>query len=204
MQKTQDETELLEALRSSDRVAFAHLVEAYENQVYNLALKLLHDEDEAEDVLQETFLSAYRGLATFEGRSKLSTWIYRIATNASLMRLRKHKYQAATISLDEPIDLGDWQPIPRELVDWSGVPDEVLLSEEARQMMDEAIADLPETLHVVFVLRDIEDLSAADTGEILDLSIPAVKSRLHRARLMLRERLASYYSERIVKRVSDG
>ena len=203
MQKTQDENELLEALRSGDRAAFARLVEAYESQVYNLALKLLHDEDEAEDVLQETFLSAYRGLATFAGRSKLSTWIYRIATNASLMRLRKHKHQAATISLDESTDLGDGQPIPRELMDWSGVPDDVLLSEEARQVMDEAIADLPETLRVVFVLRDIEDLSAADTGEILDLSIPAVKSRLHRARLMLRERLASYYSERIVKRVSD-
>jgi len=203
MQTAQDETRLLEALRSGDRAAFAHLVESYETQVYNLALKLLQDEDEAEDVLQETFLSAYRGLATFEGRSKLSTWIYRIATNASLMRLRRHKHQATTISLDEPIDLGDWQFTPRELIDWSGAPDEILLSAEARQVMAEAIADLPETLRVVFVLRDIEDLSAADTGEILDLSIPAVKSRLHRARLMLRERLASYYTDRIVKRVSD-
>lgn len=197
MQTTQDETELLAALQAGDRTAFVRLVELYEGQVYNLALKLLHDEDEAEDVLQETFLNAYRGLATFEGRSKLSTWIYRIATNASLMRLRKNRGQAATVSLEESTDLEGWQPTLRELIDWSGMPDEVLLSEEARRVMDEAVAALPESLRVVFVLRDIEDLSAAETGEILGLSIPAVKSRLHRARLKLRDRLSSYYAERV-------
>ncbi len=201
MQATHDETELLTALQSGDRAAFARLVETYESQVYNLALKLLQDEDEAEDVLQETFLSAYRGLATFEGRSRLSTWIYRIATNASLMRLRKDKSRAATVSLDDSADLEDWQPPPRELIDWSGAPDEILLSEEARRVMDEAVTALPESLKVVFVLRDIEGLPAAETGEILGLSVPAVKSRLHRARLMLRDRLSSYYAERVENKV---
>jgi RNA polymerase sigma-70 factor (ECF subfamily) len=155
---------------------------------------MLNDPQEAEDVLQETFLSALKALPDFEGRSSLSTWLYRIASNASLMRLRKK--QPDTVSVDEPLTLDDGESVPRQLADWSNLPEDELLSSETRQVMDEAISELPESLRIVFILRDIEGLSTADTGEVLDLSEGAVKTRLHRARLWLRERLSAYFAER--------
>ena len=187
---------LLDGLRAGDPSAYRRLVEANSVHVYNLALGLLGDEHEAEDVLQETFLSAFRSIERFEGRSKLSTWLYRIAYNASLMRLRKRK-RVTTFSLDSPAvdDDGEGELYP-EIVDWSAVPDEQLLTTEARQEMDRAIAELPESLRSAFVLRDIEGLSGAETAEVLEISVQAVKNRLHRARLRLRDRLSAYFSER--------
>ena len=190
----QDEAALLAALRAGDKAAFAELVAAYSARIYNVALKLLGDPIEAEDALQETFLSAYRAIDRFEGRSSLGTWLYRIATNASLMRLRKRR---EALSLDEPVELEDGASVSRQLVDWSHVPEDVLLSAEVRQIMDAAIAELPDTLRATFVLRDIESLSGAETAEVLGISLAAMKSRLHRARLFLRERLANYFTERM-------
>lgn len=190
----QGEATLLAALRSGDKAAFAELVAAYSSRIYNVALKLLGDPIEAEDALQETFLSAYRAIDRFEGRSSLGTWLYRIATNASLMRLRKRR---EALSLDEPVELEDGASVARQLVDWSHVPEDVLLGVEARQAMDAAIAALPDTLRATFVLRDIESLSGAETAEVLGISLAAMKSRLHRARLFLRERLANYFTERM-------
>ena len=190
----QDEAALLAALRAGDKAAFAELVAAYSARIYNVALKLLGDPIEAEDALQETFLSAYRAIDRFEGRSSLGTWLYRIATNASLMRLRKRR---EALSLDEPVELEDGASVSRQLVDWSHVPEDVLLGVEARQAMDAAIAALPDTLRATFVLRDIESLSGAETAEVLGISLAAMKSRLHRARLFLRERLANYFTERM-------
>jgi RNA polymerase sigma-70 factor (ECF subfamily) len=162
-----------------------------------VALKLLGDAHEAEDVLQETFLNAFKAIDRFEGRSKLSTWLYRIAHNASLMRLRKRD-QMTTFSLDQPAGNrtgGDLRE-SRHMVDWSAVPEDQLLTTEARQMMDLAIAELPETLRSAFVLRDIQGLSGAETAEVLGITVQAVKNRLHRARLRLRDRLSNYFSER--------
>ncbi len=151
----------------------------------------------AEDVLQETFLSAFESISRFEGRSKLSTWLYRIAYNASLMRLRK-RGQMTTFSLDQPVstDAEVGEPVSRQLVDWSSVPDDQLLTAEARQEMDRAIAELPETLRSTFVLRDIQGLSGAETAQVLGITVQAVKNRLHRARLRLRDRLSDYFAER--------
>lgn len=192
----EDETELLDALRAGDAEAYRQFVEQNSANVYNVALKLLGDEREAEDVLQETFLSAFESLDRFKGRSRLSTWLYRIAYNASLMRLRKRK-QMVTFSLDQPVsDDGDAPPESPHLVDWSGIPDDQLLTAEAREEMDRAIAELPETLRSTFVLRDVQGLSGAETAEILGISVQAVKNRLHRARLRLRDRLSSYFAER--------
>jgi RNA polymerase sigma-70 factor, ECF subfamily len=185
----------LEKLRVGDSVAFAQLVEANQRNVYNLALRMLNDPQEAEDVLQETFLSAYKALPGFEGRSSLSTWLYRIASNASLMRLRKKRPE--TTSIDEPLELEEGESLPRQFVDWSSVPEDELLNEESRRMMDEAVAKLPEGLRIVFVLRDIEGLSTQEAGEVLELSEAAVKTRLHRARLALREKLSAYFAERL-------
>jgi RNA polymerase sigma-70 factor (ECF subfamily) len=191
------EAELLEGLQSGDTAAYRSLVQLNSANVYNVALKLLGDEQEAEDVLQETFLSAFEAIDRFEGRSKLSTWLYRIAYNASLMRLRKRR-QMTTFSLDRPPpeDNGSPEPVSHDLVDWSTVPDDQLLTAEARQVMDDAIADLPESLRSAFVLRDIQGLSGAETAEILGITVQAVKNRLHRARLTLRDRLSGYFVER--------
>jgi RNA polymerase sigma-70 factor (ECF subfamily) len=191
------EKELLQALWAGEPAAFRRLVELNSANVYNVALKLLGDEQEAEDVLQETFLSAFQAIDRFEGRSSLSTWLYRIAYNASLMRLRKRR-QMATFSLDMPPDQegGSEEVVLRHLVDWSTVPDDQLLTAEARQEMDRAIAELPETLRSAFILRDIQGLSGAETAEVLGITVQAVKNRLHRARLRLRDRLSEYFLER--------
>jgi RNA polymerase sigma-70 factor (ECF subfamily) len=192
------ESELLEGLRRGDPAAYRLFVDLNSAAVYNVALKLLGDEQEAEDVLQETFMSAFEALDSFEARSKLSTWLYRIAYNASLMRLRKRK-QMTAFSLDRPtlgVD-GLEMPTRQELVDWSTVPDDELLTAEAREEMDRAIAELPEALRSTFVLRDIQGLSGAETAEVLGITVQAVKTRLHRARLRLRDRLSDYFSERV-------
>jgi RNA polymerase sigma-70 factor (ECF subfamily) len=190
---------LLEGLRAQDPAAFRELVELNSANVYNVALKILGDQLEAEDVLQETFLSAFRAMDRFEGKSKLSTWLYRIATNASLMRLRK-RGRLSTYSLDDALldDEGRELDEPRHLVDWSAVPDDQLLTAEARAEMEMAIADLPESLRVTFVLRDMQGLSGAETAEVLGITAQAVKNRLHRARLRLREHLSAYFVERAV------
>ena len=185
----------LEKLRAGDPAAFAQLVEANQRNVYNLALRMLNNPQEAEDVLQETFLSAYKALPGFEGRSSLSTWLYRIASNASLMRLRKK--QPETTSIDEPLELEEGDSLPRQLVDWSSVPEDKLLGQESRRVMDEAVAELPEGLRIVFILRDIEGLSTQEAGDVLELSESAVKTRLHRARLALREKLSAYFAEHL-------
>jgi RNA polymerase sigma-70 factor (ECF subfamily) len=194
-QPLQSEAEIdLDLLRSGDKAAFTQLVERYADPLYNLALKLLGNQQEAEDALQETFLNAYKAIASFEGRSSLNTWLYRIAYNTSLMQRRKKR--AATVSIDEPLTLDDGQVIPRQFFDWCCLPERDLLSEEALEMMDEAVQQLPESLRSVFVLRDVEGLSTSETGEVLDLSDSAVKSRLHRARLLLREQLSTYFAGR--------
>lgn len=194
----QDETELLEGLRAGEPAAYRRLVEENSAHIYHVALKLLGDELEAEDVLQETFMSAFEAIGRFEGRSQLSTWLYRIAYNASLMRLRKRK-QMTAFSLDEPVpgEEEEAAPVSRLLVDWSTIPDDQLLTAEARARMDQAIAELPETLRSAFVLRDIQGLSGAETAEVLGISVSAVKTRLHRARLLLRDRLSDYFAERV-------
>ena len=192
-----NEAELVEGLQAGDPAAYRRFVDLNSANVYNLALKLLGDEQEAEDVLQETFLSAFRAIDRFEGRSKLSTWLYRIAYNASLMYLRKRD-RMTTFSLDRPF--GDEEqegesPV-RHLEDWSAVPDDQLLTAEARHVMDRAVAELPESLRSTFVLRDIQGLSGAETAEVLGITVQAVKNRLHRARLRLRGTLSSYFTER--------
>ena len=196
---TATEAMLLRGLRARDQEAFRKLVELNSANVYNVALKILGDQHEAEDVLQETFLNAFQAMDRFEGKSKLSTWLYRIATNASLMRLRK-RGRITTSSLDRALadDGGSESAESRHLVDWSALPDELLLTAEARAEMERAIAELPESLRAAFVLRDMQGLSGAETAEVMGITVQAVKNRLHRARLRLREHLSAYFVERAV------
>ena len=184
----------LEALKAGDRAEFARLVDKYSSSIYHLALKILNDPQDAEDILQETFVKAFQHLDTFEGRSSLSTWFYRIAVNEALMLVRKR--QPETVSIDEEIETEEGDLEPRQIVDWHNLPEDDLLSGEVQRMLDAAIQRLPQTLRVVFLLRDVQDLSVKETALALNLSETAVKTRLLRARLRLREYLSAYFSER--------
>jgi RNA polymerase sigma-70 factor (ECF subfamily) len=186
----------LDALRQGDRGAFAHLVEIYSPMIYRLGSKMLDNPQDVEDMLQETFIKAYRHLSDFDGRSSISTWLYRIATNEALMVLRRKRPD--TISFDEP-QADETEPQePLQIVDWCCMPEEELMSAEGRAYLDKAVEGLPASLRVVFLLRDIEGLSTRETAEVLNLSEMAVKTRLSRARLQLRETLSTYYGERLL------
>jgi RNA polymerase sigma-70 factor, ECF subfamily len=186
----------LEKLRAGDRAEFARLVDAYSGPIYRLGLRMLTNEQDAEDVLQGTFLNAWIHLPEFEGRSSLATWLYRIAANEALMLLRRKRPEFRlddTETEDSPGDL-----TPTQVLDWSGLPEDQLLSGEAKQQVEAAIHLLPDLLRLVFILRDVEGLSIKETAEALELSETNVKTRLLRARLQLREQLSAYYSERLV------
>lgn len=191
----------LERLRAGDREEFARLVDAHSARIYRLGLRMLNNVQDAEEVLQNTFLNAMLNIHAFEGRSSLETWLHRIAANEALMLIRKQRPQ---VSMDEELDRDDVRDVrPREFADWSVLPEDQLLDEESRQQLEAAIRRLPEPLRLVFVLRDIEDLSIRETAEALDLTEVNVKTRLLRARMRLREDMAGYHAER-VKKVQHG
>lgn len=193
----------IEALKAGDREEIAHMVELYSDQVYRVALKMLNDPSDAEDVLQETFLKALRALPDFEGRSSISTWLYRIAVNESLMLIRKRKPEIAAVEENDQDE--DEESYPAfQVVDWCCLPEKELLSNEARKHLNEAIQSLPEHFRSVFILRDIEGLSIRETAEALDLTETNVKTRLLRARLKLREELTQYYGERLAELEKNG
>ncbi len=180
--------------QDGDSEAFGGLVRRYEGRVYHLLRRILGDPDEAEDALQETFLSAYRGLPRFKREARFSTWLFRIATNAALMRLRKRRPEVVSLDRSFENDEGE-ETGGRELRDWSATPDQELVNAETREKMEEAIGALPADQRAVFLLRDVEGLSNPEIAETLALTLPAVKSRLHRARLFLRDRLDRYLSD---------
>jgi RNA polymerase sigma-70 factor (ECF subfamily) len=189
------DTELIGRSRDGDLGALEELVSRYEDRVYNLAFRMMGNREDAEDVLQDTFLSVVRSLDSFQERSSFSTWIYRIAANAALTRLRKRsrKEKSEGEFLDDVYSVQQQAHNQSQMMDWSANPVERLLSSESRRQMVEAIEELPEDYRVVFILRDVEGLPAAEVADVLGLSVPAVKSRLHRARLFLRNHLSRYY-----------
>jgi RNA polymerase sigma-70 factor (ECF subfamily) len=188
----------IEALRQGDRLAFTEMVEAYSPQIYRLGLRMLGNQQEAEDVLQETFLNAFRALPEFEGRSSLSTWLFRIAANQALMKLRRKTPDF--VSVDEPLGAEPGNEFPRQLEDWCCLPEEDFMTAEAQAQLDRAIYKLSPALRAVFVMRDLQGMSITETSEVLDISESAVKTRLLRARLQLRESLSQYFGERLRER----
>lgn len=188
----------IEALIAGDRAEFARLVDIYSSPVYRLGLHMLGNAQDAEDVLQNTFLNALTHLSSFEGRSTVSTWLYRIAANEALMLIRKKKPE---VSLESSENTGEKVAVedlkPTEFADWSALPEEELLSNESKKILDSMIQILPESLRIVFILRDIEGLSIKETADALYLTETNIKTRLLRARLFLRERLSAYYMERV-------
>ncbi len=190
-----DEAALIQGLKRGDRNACACLLKKYAPRVYAVAIRMMGDADEAEEVLQETFISACQHIQRFEERSALGTWLHRIATNAALMRLRKQKSQKE-VSLDAPVEALGSDDLPRQIEDWTYFPADLSLNNELRDLLEQAILQLPETLRSVFILREIEGYDTAETAAMLNISTSAAKVRLHRARLQLRELLAPYFSEK--------
>jgi RNA polymerase sigma-70 factor, ECF subfamily len=187
----------LEALIAGDRAEFARMVDIYSNPIYRLGLRMLGNPQDAEDVLQNTFLNALTHLRTFEGRSSLSTWLYRIAANEALMLLRRKKPEVNLEDVEADESAEDLKPT--QFVDWSALPEEELLSGEGKKFLDQAIQKLPESLRIVFLLRDIEGLSIKETADALNLTETNVKTRLLRARMFLREQLSTYYGEHFIR-----
>jgi RNA polymerase sigma-70 factor (ECF subfamily) len=189
-----DETPLVQRAKAGDTRAFTDLVNRYERKIFRLAKHITQSDEDAEDVLQETFLKAYSHLEEFHGNSKFYTWIVRIAVNEALMKLRRRKSDR-TVSLDETVDTGE-ETVVREIAVWDNNPEERYSREEIREILDKAIQSLRPGFRTVFLLRDVEELSTEETAEALDLSIPAVKSRLLRARLQLREKLTRFFKRK--------
>ena len=189
-----EESADLALARTGDATGFSNLIRRYEGKIFRLAQHITQNREDAEDVLQETFLKAYTHLDQFQGNSKFYTWVVRIAVNQALMKLRKRKTDR-TVSMDEGIDTGE-DIVTREIATWEPSPEEQYSREELSEILDSAVQSLAPPYRTVFVLRDIEDLSTEETAAALELSIPAVKSRLLRARLQLREKLTKFFKHK--------
>ena len=187
MAQTDEDAALVARSRQGDRTAFNELVNRNAQKVFRMARHMTRNDHDAEDVLQEAFLKAFSRLDQFQGDAKFSTWLTRIAVNESLMRLRKRRNNK-TVSLDEELEVGDGS-LQREVADDAEDPEETYGRMEMREILESAIDSLAEGYRTVFVLRDVEGFSTEETAEMLDLSISAVKSRLLRARLQLRDKL---------------
>ena len=186
--------DFIDLLVSGDRRAFAELVESSSPKVYALGLRMLGNEQDAEDMLQETYLKAYKALPNFEKRSSISTWLFRIAANEALMQLRKRKTGVNLVEIEKDEEN---EEAPMEIVDWCCLPEQEMVSTETRAMLNNAAGELSPALRLVFQLRDVDGFSISETAEILGISEDAVKTRLVRARLKLREELSTYFKERM-------
>lgn len=193
--------EFLDQLLAGDREAFGKLVEITSPRIYGLALRMMGNEQDAEDVLQETYLKAFKALPQFEQRSSVTTWLFRIAANEALMLLRKRKKMGPMVDF-EPENPEEDEPL--EIVDWCCLPENELLSSETRLVLEGAATKLSVALKSVFLLRDVQGFSVRETAEILDLSEDVVKTRLVRARLKLRDEISTYFRERATTGVENG
>lgn len=191
---------LVQRAKAGDFAAFEELVAAHQERVYRLALRMMGTESDAQEVVQDALLSAWRNLAKFEGKSQFGSWLYRIAANAALMMLRTRR-RHPQVSMEDVTAFGSEEPGADGFGsgagdDWSKRPDDQLQSAELRAAIQSAVDALPESSRAVFLVRDVEGLSTEDTAETLGLSVPAVKTRLHRARLSLREAITRYFEAR--------
>ncbi|HZR32702.1 MAG TPA: sigma-70 family RNA polymerase sigma factor [Terriglobales bacterium] len=189
-----EEMQLVRAAKKGDVGAFEDLVRRYDRNVFRIAQHITQNREDAEDVVQDAFLKAYSNLPQFQEQSKFYTWLVRIAVNEALMKLRRRRPERM-VSLDEEVKTEE-DSMPREVADWSPNPEQLYSQSELGDILRKTIQGLPAGFRTVFVLRDVEGLSTEETAEALDLSIPAVKSRLLRARLQLRERLNRYFRKR--------
>ena len=184
-----EESKLVELAKSGDRQALAQLVKNNEQTVYNFSYKICRNRDKAEHIMQETFFSMIKSLHQFDGNSKISTWLYRIVSNHCLMLARKDKSKTF-VSIDNDDELYE----DKYTADWSNIPNQNIENTELRKILDDSIDKLSPEYRIVFLLRDVEGLSTEETAELTELTVPAVKSRLHRARAFLRKELNEAFS----------
>lgn len=183
-----NEEQIIIAAQNGDRQALSQIVKKYEQTVYNFSYKICRDKEKAENTMQETFLSMVKSLKQFDGKSKLSTWLYRIVLNHCLMEARKNKrFQYVDVETDDSLFNEKY------IADWNSLPIKDLENSELKKILDDAISKLAPEYRVVFTLRDVEQLSTEETAKLTDLSVPAVKSRLHRARAFLRKEIAKAF-----------
>jgi len=187
----------LAVLQQKDKGAFAKVLDENADRIYRLALKMVGNPQDAEDILQDTFIKAFNNIDHFEGRSKISTWLYRIAVNESLMLLRRRK--GNTLPLDKEIKTDQGDTIPRQIVDWCCLPEKELISGESRRYIREAINTLSDANRAAFLLRDVEGLSTKEAAETLEISESALKVRLMRARMQLRDELTDFFAEKMMR-----
>ena len=189
------EEALVRDLQNGNLDAYDKLAEIYQKKIYGLSFNLTRNQMDAQDVTQEVLLTLFRKINMFQGKSAFSSWVYRIAVNASYMKLRSKKKEP-NVSIDELMPSFNSAGFQQEKIqDWSENTESLLFTKETRDVINKAVDLLPEKEKVVFLLRDVEGLSSEKAGEILDLTVPAVKSRLHRARLFLRKKLSDYFEE---------
>jgi len=186
----EDEGALVAAAKAGNTTAFEELVNRYEHKIFRLAQNITQNREDAEDVMQEAFLKSFSNLDRFQGNSRFYTWLVRIAVNEALMKLRKRRPNQ--VSLDEPVETEE-DSMPREIEDWGPSPEQRYAQTQLQEILSGAIAELDPAFRIVFLLRDVEELSTEETAELLGLSVPAVKSRLLRARLRLRQRLSKSF-----------
>jgi RNA polymerase sigma-70 factor, ECF subfamily len=190
-----DERALVAASRDGDPAALEALVRNHQDRVYGFAMRMCRNAEDAKDILQDTFLGVIRSIREFREESKFSTWLYRIAANACLKKRRRGVHDPTPeqeLSLDDLMPRPDAEGRKPEIPDWSGDAERALLHGELSARMESAIDKLPRDYKIVLVLRDVEGLSAEETAQAVGLSVPAVKSRLHRARVFVRRELADY------------
>jgi RNA polymerase sigma-70 factor (ECF subfamily) len=186
--------ELVARARQKDFAAFEELLSRYEDKVFRLAQRIVRNETDAKEILQETFVQIWRKLDTFKGESQFGSWVYRIATNAALMRLRTQRRHPEVSTEELPIGyLDNYGQVPPPRENWSLRPDDELQSAELRAHIQKAVDALPDIYRTVFVIRDVEGLSTEETAEVLGISVPTVKTRLHRARIALRDAIGDYF-----------
>ena len=188
------DVDLVARTRAGDTSAYEQLVKQYERQIFRTANHITQNREDAEDITQDVFFKAFQKLDQFKGDSKFSTWLVRIAVNESLMRLRKRK-TSKTVSMDQDVQTEEGS-IPRDFAEWRPNPEQLYSQSELGDILRKTIAGLPPGFRTVFTLRDIENLSTEETADALGLSVPAVKYRLLRARLQLRERLSRYFRQK--------
>src|SRR6202158_662795 len=189
-----EELSLVRAAKQGDDAAFEELVRRYDRNVFRIAQHITQNREDAEDVVQDAFLKAYQNLGQFQGQSKFYTWLVRIAVNEALMRLRRRRPERM-VSIDEDIKTEE-DSMPREIADWSPNPEQLYTQSELKEILGKTIQGLPPGFRTLFLLRAVEGLSTEASASALELSVPAVKSRLLRARLQLRERLNKYFKRR--------
>ncbi|MBN1445773.1 MAG: sigma-70 family RNA polymerase sigma factor [Candidatus Omnitrophica bacterium] len=189
---TNGEMKLVEQAKKGDMKAFEDLMKTTSGRIYNLGFRLLRNKEDAADIMQETYMAAYENLPKFKGNSSFSTWLYRIATNFALMKMRREKNKKVSVS---ELQETSGNLYDKALPDWSESPVDHLKNQELKEILDKAINSLPPKYRSVFVLHDIEGLGIAEVADILSLSEPAVKTRSHRSRMYLREKLSEYFRQ---------